>query len=77
MKKGSNERTESHSERVVNSGRGTHLYFALNKPIDPEKAQELNESLARATGDAGADTVRIHFASGSGTINTYRKNMYR
>ena len=57
----SNEEREAMKElslipsAVVNSGRGTHLYFALNKPIDPEKAQELNESLAYVLrGDAGA-----------------------
>jgi len=40
---------------VVRSGRGMHMYWALEKPVDPETAGRTNEALARLLGgDEGA-----------------------
>jgi len=40
---------------VVHSGRGIHMYWALESPVDPETAGRINEALARLLGgDEGA-----------------------
>ena len=40
---------------VVHSGRGMHMYWALESPVDPETAGRTNEALARLLGgDEGA-----------------------
>ena len=80
----SNEEREAMKElslipsAVVNSGRGTHLYFALNKPIDPESAGTERIAGLRATGRRGSGTLFAYTSlPGSWNINTYRKNTYR